>query len=40
MKGGIACFMSALSRIDVDSLNYSIGFLLRPMRKAHPKMAQ
>ena len=28
MKGGIACFMSALSRIDVDSLNYSIGFLI------------
>ena len=28
MKGGIACFMSALSRIDIDSLNYSIGFLI------------
>ncbi len=28
MKGGIACFMAALSRINTESLNYSIGFLI------------
>ena len=28
MKGGIACFMSALSRVNVDELNYSVGFLI------------
>ena len=28
MKGGIACFMAALSRIDTERLNYSIGFLI------------
>jgi len=28
MKGGIACFMAALSRINTERLNYSIGFLI------------
>jgi succinyl-diaminopimelate desuccinylase len=28
MKGGIACFMSALSRIDPDDLNFSLGFII------------
>ena len=28
MKGGIACFMSALSRINPDDLNFSLGFII------------
>ena len=28
MKGGIACFMAALSRINTERLNFSIGFLI------------
>ena len=28
MKGGIACFMSALSRINLDDLNFSLGFII------------
>ena len=28
MKGGIACFMSALYRVNLAELNYSLGFLI------------
>ena len=28
MKGGIACFMSALDRVNLAELNYSLGFLI------------
>jgi len=28
MKGGIACFMSALARINPDELNFSLGFII------------
>jgi len=28
MKGGIACFMSALARIDPNDLNFSLGFII------------
>ena len=28
MKGGIACFMSALDKVNLDELNYSLGFLI------------
>ena len=28
MKGGISCFMSALDRINLAELNYSLGFLI------------
>ena len=28
MKGGIACFMSALDKVNLDKLNYSLGFLI------------
>ena len=28
MKGGIACFMSALARIDLNDLNFSLGFII------------
>ena len=28
MKGGISCFMSALDKVNLDELNYSLGFLI------------
>ena len=28
MKGGIACFMSALSRLNPDDFNFSLGFII------------
>ena len=28
MKGGIGCFMSALDRLNLEDLNYSLAFLI------------